>query len=102
MLQDHVKKSLKIPRGNQIPSIEEGQTTQWSKEIGQKDKQRYPKHTHKTKDRLTRTPLRAGDDLRYSGRVSSSCSTSGTRRVNIYPCLLATKKELHIPGKSIY
>jgi len=42
----------------------------------QKDKQRSTKHTHKTKDRVTRTRLK-------SGRVSSSCSVSGTRRVNL-------------------
>jgi hypothetical protein len=39
--------------------------------------------THKTKDRVTRTPLKTGDELRYSGRESSSCSTSGTRRVTL-------------------
>ena len=33
---------------------------------------------HKTKDRVTRTHLRTRDELRCSGRVSSSCSTSGT------------------------
>jgi hypothetical protein len=33
------------------------QTTQWPKENVQKDKQRSTKHTHETKDRLTRTPL---------------------------------------------
>jgi hypothetical protein len=43
----------------------------------QKDKQLYTKHALKTKDRITRTPLRC------SGRVSSSCSTSDTRRVNL-------------------
>jgi len=48
-----------------------------------KDKQRSTKHTHKTKDRLTRTPLKTWGELRCSGRVGSSCSTSGTRRVNI-------------------
>ena len=31
----------------------EGQKTQWTKEKGQKDKQRSTKYTHKTKDRLT-------------------------------------------------
>jgi hypothetical protein len=52
-----MKKSLKIPKGgNQNPYIEEGQTTQWPKEKGQKDKQRSTKHTHKIKDRATRTP----------------------------------------------
>ena len=41
------------------------------------------KHTHKTKDRVTRTPLQTGSELRYSVlRVNSSCSTSDTRRVN--------------------
>ena len=62
----------KILRGNENPSpppdkkmvlpnqnlyIEE-QTTQWPKEKAQKDKQRSTKHTHKTKDRVTRTPLK--------------------------------------------
>jgi len=41
-------------RGNHNPYIEE-QTTQLSKEKGQKDKQRSTKHTHRTKDRVTRT-----------------------------------------------
>jgi len=47
------------------------------------DKQRSTKHTHKTKDRVIRTPLKTGSELMCSGRVSSSCSTSGTRRVNL-------------------
>jgi len=45
-------------RGNQNPHIEEEQTTQWSKEKIQKDKQRSTQHTQKTKDRITRTPLK--------------------------------------------
>ena len=48
-----------------------------------KDKQRSTKHTHKTNDPVTRILIRAGVELRCSGRVSSSCSTSGTRRVNL-------------------
>ena len=60
--------------GNQNPYFEEEQTTQWPKEKGQKDKQRSTKHTHKTKDRVTRTPLKTGDELRCSGGVGSSCS----------------------------
>jgi len=48
---------LKIPKGgNQYPYIEE-KTTQWPKEKIQKDKQQSTKHTYKTKDRVTRTPL---------------------------------------------
>jgi hypothetical protein len=57
--------------------------TSWPKEKVQKDKQRSTKHTHNTKDRVTRTPLKTGDELRCSGRVSSSCSTSCTRLVNL-------------------
>ena len=59
-----------------------GQTAQWTKEKEQKDKQRPTKHTHKTTDRVTRTPLKPRGELGCSGRVGSSCSTSGTRRVN--------------------
>jgi hypothetical protein len=50
---------LKIPKGgNQNPYIEEEQATQWPKEQVQKDKQLSTKHKHKTKDRVTRTPLK--------------------------------------------
>ena len=78
------KKSWKIPKGgNQNPYIEEEQTTQWPKEKAQKDKQRSTKHTYKTKERVTGTPLKTGGERRCSGRVGSSCSTSGTRRVNL-------------------
>ena len=44
----------------------------------QKDKQRSTKHTYRTKDRITRKPLKTGSRLRCSGRVSSFCSTSDT------------------------
>ena len=67
-----LKASLKIPKGNQNPYIEEEQKTQWSKEKVQKDKQRTRKQTYKTKDRVTRTPLKTGGELMSSGRVSSS------------------------------
>jgi hypothetical protein len=60
----------------QNPYIEEEQTTQWPIEKVQKDKQRSTRHTYKTKDRVTRTPLKTGGELRCSGRVGSSCSTS--------------------------
>ena len=71
----------KYQRGNQNLYIEEKLTTQWPKV--QSDKQRYTKHTHRTKDRVTRTPLKTGGELRCSERVSSSCSTSDTRHVNL-------------------
>ena len=56
------------------------QTTQWPKEKGQHDKQRSIKHTYKTKDRVTQTSLKTGGEPEWSGRLSSFCSTSGTRR----------------------
>jgi hypothetical protein len=78
-------------RGNQNPYVEEEQTMQWPKEKAQKDKQGSTKHTHKIKDRVTRTSLKTGDELGCSGRVSnpcsgrvsSRCSTSDTHRVNL-------------------
>ena len=39
-----------------------------AKEKGQNDKQRSTKHTHKTKDRVTRTPLKTGGEPMCSGR----------------------------------
>ena len=71
----YFRRVLRYQRGNQNPYIEE-QTTQWPKGKVQKDKQRYTKHTYKTKDLETRTPLKTGGELRCSGRVSSSCSNS--------------------------
>ena len=47
-------------RDNQNPNIKEEQKTQWTKEKVQKDKQRSTRHTYKTKDRVTRTPLKIG------------------------------------------
>jgi hypothetical protein len=78
-----VRRVWRYQRGNQNPYIEEEHTTQWPKETVQKDKQRSTKHTYKTKDRVTRTPLKTGCELRCFGRVSSSCSTRSTRRVDI-------------------
>jgi len=51
---------------------------QWPKYKVQKDKQRSTKHTHQSKDRVTRTPSKIEGELRCSGKVSMSCSTSGT------------------------
>ena len=50
----------------------------------QRYKQRSTKHTHKTKDRVTRTPLRIGDEHRCEGRANSSCSTRINKRYK--PC----------------
>jgi hypothetical protein len=78
-----LRRDWRYQRGNQNPYIDEEQTTQWPKEKVQKDKQRSTKQIYKTKDRVTRTPLKTRGELRCSGRVSSSCSTSDTRRVNL-------------------
>ena len=49
LLSNHVT-IRRYQRGNQNPHIAEEQTTQWPKDIVQKDKQQSTKHTHKTKD----------------------------------------------------
>jgi hypothetical protein len=41
------------------------------------------KHMHKTKDRVTLITLKRGGELRCSGMVSCSCSTSDARRINL-------------------
>ena len=76
----HWKKSLKIPKGKS-ESVNRRRTdnTMAKRKSTNNDQQ----NTYKTKDRVTRTPLKTGDDIRCSGRVSSSCSTSDTRRVNL-------------------
>jgi len=74
---------LKIPKGQSESIYRRTETPQWPKEKVQKDKQRSTKYTYKTKDRVTRTPLKTGGELRCSGRDSSSCSTSDTRCVNL-------------------
>jgi carbamoylphosphate synthase small subunit len=71
ILNRKLNKAWRYQSGNQNPCIKEEQTAQWPKEKVQKDKQRSTKHTHKTKDRVTRTPLKTGGELRCSGKVSS-------------------------------
>ena len=48
-----------------------------------KDKQRSTKPTYKTKDLVTRTPLKAEGERKCPGRVGSSCSTNDTSRVSL-------------------
>ena len=81
-MQHILKKSLKIPKG-QSESVYRRTDNTMAKKNVQKDKQRSTKHIYKTKDRVTRTPVKTVGELRCSGRVSSSCSTSGTRRVSL-------------------
>ena len=79
---NEVRRVWRYQRDNQNLYIDEEQTTQWPIEKVQNDKQRSTKHTYKTKHWVTWTPLKTGGELRCSGRVSSSCCTSGTCRVN--------------------
>ena len=55
--------------------------------------------THKTKDRVTRTPLKPGGELMCSRRVSSSCSTSDTRRVNLVTNPVTSHETVFLPPK---
>ena len=65
-----LRRVWRYQRGNQNPYIAEEQTTQWPKESVQKDKQRSTKHTHKTEDKVTRTPLKS---LVYIVVVTTMC-----------------------------
>ena len=82
-------------RGNQNLYIKEEDNTM-AKRKSTKGQTRSTKHTHKTKDRVTRTPLITGGELRCSGRVGSSCSTSDTCQLIIvyiflYKCTIIDK-----------
>jgi hypothetical protein len=68
MRSTSLRKARRYQRGNQNPYIEE-QTTQWPKEKVKKDKQRSTKQTHKTKHRVTRTPLNIGVNSGAPGKV---------------------------------
>ena len=78
-----LRRVWRYQRDNQNPHIEEEQIRQLPKEKVQWDKQRSTKHTYKTKDRVTRTPIKIGGELRCSGRVNSVYSTSDACRVNL-------------------
>ena len=76
------EKSLKIPKG--VIRIRISKNRQYSGQKKKKvlrNKRRSTKHRHITKDCVTRTPIKTGGELRCSGRVGSSCSTSSIRRV---------------------
>jgi hypothetical protein len=75
-------KSLMIPKG-QSKSVYRRTDNTMAKRKSTKGQTTIYKTTHKTTDRVTRTPLKTGGELRCSERVSSSCSTSGTRLVNL-------------------
>ena len=51
--------------------------------MAKRKRRKGPTTIYKTNDWVTQTPLKTGGELGCSGRVSSSCSTSGTSRVNL-------------------
>jgi hypothetical protein len=57
-------------RGNQNLYIEQEQTTQWPKEKVQKEEQWPTHHTHKTKDRVTQTPLKTGGGVNNEANIN--------------------------------
>ena len=62
---------LKISNG-QSESVNRRTDNTMAKRNEQKDKQHSTKHTHKTKERITRTPLKTGVELGCSGRAGST------------------------------
>ena len=54
----------------------------------------YKAYAYNTKDRVTRTPLNTGCELRCSGRVSISCSISDSTKISkiILNIIRKTKK----------
>jgi len=82
--------------GNQNPYIEEEQILEWGKGKVQKNKQGSTNHTYKTKDRVTRTPLKTRDELMCSGGVNSSCSTSDTHNHLLHRTVYSQKTSVSI------
>ena len=64
ILDSENKKNLKIQKGVIRIRIFKNRQHNGQKRKVQKDKQRFTKHTNKTKDRVTRTPLKTGGELR--------------------------------------
>ena len=56
-------KSFKIPKGQSEYVYRRGTDNTLAKKNAQKDKQRFTKHIYKTKDQVTRTPLKLGVHL---------------------------------------
>jgi hypothetical protein len=65
--------------------MEEGETTQWPKEKGQREETTIYKTLQRNKNHAIRTPLKLGGGLgcSWGWRVNSSCSTCSNRRVTL-------------------
>jgi len=77
----HPKKEFKDTKG--VIRIRKSMKDRHHNGQNKKDQQRSTKHTHKTKDQVTPTPLKIVGELRCSGRVSSFCSASDIHRVTL-------------------
>jgi len=73
------KKSLKIPKG--YSEAENRRTIDNKITYRQRTNNYLQNTTQEAKDWVTQTPLKAEDELMFSGRIISSCSTSGIHRV---------------------
>ena len=71
-------KSLKIPKGytESVNRRTDNPMTERKRTTGHTHND-LQNTTQKTKDRVTRTPLKTGGEHRCSGRVGNSCSTNG-------------------------
>jgi hypothetical protein len=78
-----VEKREEIEDTKMVIRIRISKKNRQHKEKVQNDKQLSTKHTRKAQDRVPRIPLKTHGEISCSGRVSSSCSTSDTRRVNL-------------------
>ena len=71
-----------MPKGSESVNLRRTDTTMTKKKDERKSND-LQNITLKTKDRVTRTPLKTGGELGCFKKVSSSCSTSDTCRVNL-------------------
>ena len=79
---DQHKKNLKISKG-QSDSVNGRTDNTFVKGKGTKGQTTIYKTKHRKKDRVTRTPLKTGVELRCSGNASSFCFPSDTRHVTL-------------------
>jgi hypothetical protein len=81
LIKVKVRRVWRYQSGNHNPYIEAEQTTQWPKV--QKDKQRSTKHTYKTKNRVTRTPIKTGVNPGAPEEFDEFDDTKGAIRIRI-------------------
>ena len=82
------RRAWRYQRGNHNPYISKNRQHNGQKKRYKRTNNDLENIMLKTKDQATQTPLKTGGELMCSGRVSSSCFTSGTRRVNLVTSLV--------------